>query len=277
MRLSFGAISFVAILAAAAAADNIAADKKSKSKSEKEVSMKDGAGEGAQTENRMEPKDEQSYPRNDFVDHHAKQKKAAGGYSLFQGDMLVTYDKMVELHGEEFASNLKESGFVFPPSFSPEAVEVDDNRAVVTQTIWPQTNRLSDDKFYIPYEVDRNSYSGWTTAVTTIVSEITSAMNAFADDTQMFEFIDYSQWQALNAAGANIPDHFIRFESRSGEGCWSWLGKTTTTQCTCTQCTGTCQTIGLEYNETSGVDYCIYEGTVVHGKTCVSLLILIHG
>ena len=276
MRLSVAAIAFVAVLAAAATADDIVADKKSKSKSEKEVqevSMENGADEATQTQNRMEPDEEE--PNSDQPkrgrSHHSRQTHTSKGYSLFQGDMLLAYEQMTSRYGEELATSLQEKGFAFPPSSSSEAIDVDDNRSVDPDWIWPKsTNRLSDDKYYIPYLFDTAAFSGWMTSAAALLARIESALTALANDSQMFEFINYSQWQALNSAGANIPGHFVKIIN--DDGCWSYLGKVDFLPCDCTGVAGcvTCQELSLEYNETADYD-CTDKGTVIHGENNILL------
>ena len=280
MRLSVAAIAFVAVLAAAATADDIVADKKSKSKSEtevQEVSVEDGADEGSQTQNRMEgdeeePNDEQ--PKRGRT-HLSRQKQTSKGYSLFQGDMLLTYEQMAVRYGEEFATSLKEKGFVFPPSSSSEEIEIDSNRSIDPLWLWPSTFRLSDDKYYIPYLFDTAGFSGFTPDAATLLGRIETHLRTLADESQMFEFINPSQWQALNDAGANIPGHFVKIIN-DAEGCWSAIGYTDDDDtCDCTGVPGcdTCQQLSLQYEGPGDDDDdCINEGTVVHGKYYSCLL-----
>lgn len=279
MRLSLGATAFVAVLAAVAAADDaVAVDKKgtSKSKREKEVSTKDGAGEGAQTQNRMEGDEEE--PNGGQTkrghSHHSKQTHTSEGYSLFQGDMLLTYEQMASRYGAELATSLKEKGFVFPPSSSSEAIEVDNNRAIEPLCLWPDTFRLDDDKYYIPYLFDTVGFSGLTPDAATLLGRIETHLTTLAEESQMFEFINHSQWQALNANGANIPGHFVKIINDSG--CWSAVGYTEDDSdgpsdpvCDCSGVTGcvTCQRLSLQYEGPGDDDDdCINEGTVVHGE-----------
>lgn len=179
------------------------------------------------------------------------------GYSLYQGDMLLTYQQMVEAHGTEFTASLIDGGYVFPPFEEPVSVKSDENRAVQVEWIWPQTNRLnSDDKVYIPYDIASVGYTS------SQEQTILDAMETLEVETQMFKFIDYSEWFDLLSAGASIPNHFIKFENL--DGCWSYVGKNTGDTCSVGNCsTCTCQRISLQ---NSNFGTCLTNGIIVHGE-----------
>ena len=275
MRLSVAAFSFVAVLAAVATADDIVADKKSKSKSEKEaqeVSMENGADEAAQTQNRMEPDDPRPPSNNRPPTGLLEQTHTPEGYSLFQGDMLLTFEQMVAIHGEEFAVTLKNNGYVYPPSPRTEAIDVDNNKAVEVDFAW--TINRYQDKHVIPYEIDPSAYVGFTQKTQAELEQvITDGLREIEDATQMFAFVTTAELLAINATGVNVPrGHFLRFEN-PGAGCFAYVGRLPFLGpdiCACSDTTfcDTCQTVALSYNETSG-ESCMRLSTTVHGKIAV--------
>ena len=127
---------------------------------------------------------------------------------------------------------------------------------------------------YIPYLFDTAAFSGLGEDAATLLGRIETYLATFADESQMVEFIDHSQWQALNAGGANIPGHFVKIIN--DEGCWSYLGKVDFFSCDCMGVAGceSCQELSLQYEGPNEDDYdCVNLGTVVHGKyhACLQL------
>ena len=278
MRLSVAAIAFVAVLAAVATADDIVADKKSKSKSKKEVqevSMEDEADKGTQTQNRMEPGDPRPPSNNRPLTGLFEQTHTPEGYSLFQGDMLLTFEQMVAIHGEEFALTFKENGYVYPPSARTETIEVDDNKAVQVDLEW--TINRYQDKHVIPYEIDSSAYVGFTQKSQAELEQvITDGLREIEDVTQMFTFVTTAELLAINATRVNVPrGHFLRFEN-PGAGCFAYVGRLPflgSDICACGDTTfcETCQTVNLSYNETSG-ESCMNLVTTLHSKIAVRVL-----
>ena len=181
-------------------------------------------------------------------------------WTLFQGDLLLTYPQMGSYFGFDFADSLMQSGYIFPP-VDLDGIEASENRAVELSEKWPEVNRFSDGKIYIPYEIDAADYNNFQGSVSTLIARIVDPLNTLGADTQMFQFINYNEWAALNAAGASIPNHFIRFENL--DGCWSWIGKQSDSGCVCDQCE-TCQRLSLFHSDNAGS--CLFPGTVVHGE-----------
>lgn len=182
------------------------------------------------------------------------------GWTLFQGDLLLTYPQMGSYFGFDFADSLMQSGYIFPP-IDLDGIEASENRAVELTGRWPEVNRFSNGKIYIPYEIDEADYSNFQDSLSTLIGKIVNPLNTLAADTQMFQFINYAEWAALNAAGANIPNHFIRFENLTS--CYSRLGKSSDSNCVCDQCQ-TCQRLSLRHTDNAGS--CLSPRTVIHGE-----------
>ena len=129
-------------------------------------------------------------------------------YSLFGGDMFVTYEQIAKRFGNEVADSLQDSGFHFVPSskdiaFNSDSVEPDGKRAVEVDGAWPVTYRY-DGRFHIPFIIE--GYSDPDAALI-----IKQGLDELEAETGVLKFITADEFSLLNSKGANIPDHFIKF------------------------------------------------------------------
>lgn len=165
-------------------------------------------------------------------------------YSLFGGDMLVTYDQIARRFGNELADSLQKSGFKYVPStgdISIDAtyeIEADDNRAVEVDWIWPDVFRYNG-KIHIPYFIE-----GYGDPQADAI--IKQGLDELAEETGVLKFITSEEFENLNSIGANIPDHFIKFVPSTG--CSSYIGYTFDGGCSCSPPCSSCQRLFMFYD-----------------------------
>ena len=166
-------------------------------------------------------------------------------YSLFGGDMLVTYDQIARRFGNELADSLQKSGFRYVPStgdISIDAtfeIEADDNRAVEVDWIWPEAHRYNG-RIHIPYFIE-----GYGDPQADAI--IKQGLDELSEESGVLKFISSEEFQKLNSIGANIPDHFLKFVPSTG--CSSFLGYFTGDGgCSCSPPCSSCQRVFMLYD-----------------------------
>lgn len=185
-------------------------------------------------------------------------------YSLFGGDMLVTYDQIARRFGNELADSLQKSGFSYVPStgdISIDAayeIEVDDNRAVEVDWIWPEAYRYNG-RIHIPYIIE-----GYGDPQADAI--IKQGLDELAEETGVLKFITADEFSSLSSKGANIPDHFIKFVPSTG--CSSFLGYFTgDLGCYCSPPCSSCQRVFMLYNPNGGTCFRSgLTGIIKHGE-----------
>jgi len=127
--------------------------------------------------------------------------------NFFQGDMLVTFSQVVAMLGDERATELLNSGFVFLPEDENGGL----NRAITDSEDkrWPEGNRYKNTEILVPYEFS----DGMDAARQLTIQEGIKLV----EETQAVRFINAAEFEKhvkeVEAEGkqSTLANHFIRF------------------------------------------------------------------